>query len=325
MDDLWNNDEIYKNRDAATTSLVAIMAELKYFDEQFLYYGTAYVENGKIKYRINENALSIYQFFASAAERKLCPMPIVSHIQMRKVPSGKEGEIAMEVRAQFVEKLRRYYPKELFQILWKLGNTTSSDQALPILLEWQEELLFCFHADKIQLFTGAVKLAFGAKILRDESFYKLVRWCNKRSEQIQHSINIVWRDKHSYYGFLYWKEGCWEAYSNAELSIVMEHLCDRMIMGLCCTPIFEKHYWFDSKPSWSIKNWRTQFEHDMKEQMNENYFNWLKKIQSVPSVVDLRLFQESIDRIDQEKNPFARKALLFYGSKWHCHKSICKK
>lgn len=318
MDDLWNNSEIYKNRDATTTSLVAIMAELKYFDEQFLYYGTAYAEDGKIKYRMNENALPIYQFFAHASERKLYPIPVVNYIQMRKVPSGKESEIAAEVRKQFVERLEEDYPKELFQILLRFGNTISSDRALPIFLDWQEELLFCFHADSIQLFSGAIQWAFDAKLLRLESFNKLMAWCDERKEQIQHSTNVIWRDKRFYYGFLYWKDEHLEAYSNAELSIVMEHLCALMIDGIYCTPIFEKYYWFDSNPSWNIKKWRIQFEQDMKQQMNEKYFYWIKKILAVPAVIDAQLFQNSVDKIDGDKYPLAVKALLFYGSKWHC-------
>ena len=267
---------------------------------------------------MNENALPIYQFFEHASERNLYPTPIINHVQMKKVPSGKESEAAAEVRNRFVEKLKGYYPKELFQILLKLGNTASSNQALRVLLEWQEELLFCFHADRIQLFHGAVKLAFDAKVLNDDSFHNFIKWCDKRNEQIQQSINVVWRDKHFYYGFLYWKNGRFEAYSNAELSIVMEHLSICMINGIFCTPIFEKYYWFDANPSWSPRNWRLQFEQDMKQQMDEVYFNWLKKIVSVPSVIDTQLYQNYIDEIDKENYPLAVKALLFYGSKWHC-------
>ena len=57
---MLTNDDIYKSRDASASDLVAIMMELKYFDEQFLYYGLAYAEDGVIKYRLNASKKAFF-------------------------------------------------------------------------------------------------------------------------------------------------------------------------------------------------------------------------------------------------------------------------
>ena len=59
---MLTNDEIYQSRDVSTAEMVAVMMELKYFDEQFLYYGLAYAEDGVIKYRLNDNPLPLCRF-----------------------------------------------------------------------------------------------------------------------------------------------------------------------------------------------------------------------------------------------------------------------
>lgn len=196
-----NQSEIYKNRDAETTSLVAMMAELKYFDEQFLFYGTVYVEHGIIKYRLNSKALPIYQFFYKAAERDLCPTMIMKHIQMKKVPSGKEEVIAAEVRNDFVQELQRCYPRELFLILYELEKTPNSDIAKEFLLKLQDELQFCYKIDEITLLMGLINMAYDAKKVRKESYNQLICWCNKRMEQIQQSVNVIWSEKRYYIWF----------------------------------------------------------------------------------------------------------------------------
>ena len=38
---MLSNADIYKSRDVTTAETVAQMAQLKYFDEQYLYYGCA--------------------------------------------------------------------------------------------------------------------------------------------------------------------------------------------------------------------------------------------------------------------------------------------
>ena len=59
---MLSNADIYKSRDVTTAETVAQMAQLKYFDEQYLYYGCAYLYEGTIKYRLHENAEKIAAF-----------------------------------------------------------------------------------------------------------------------------------------------------------------------------------------------------------------------------------------------------------------------
>lgn len=315
---LMNQSEIYKNRDAETTSLVAIMAELKYFDEQFLFYGTVYVENGIIKYRLNSKATPIYNFFSKAAQKNLCPTLIMKHIQMVKVPSGKEDEVAAQVRDIFVQKLIEYYPKKFFLILHELEQIPATDVAEEILLQLQDELMFCFEIDEINLFIGIINMAFDAKKIQKDAYSQLIDWCDRRIEQIQRSVHVIWSDKRYYYGFLYLEHNCVQAYSNADFSNVVEHLCAFEIKNVFCTPIFSKYYWFDAKPMMTLKEWRIIFEKDMMQLMDEEYWKNVRKIKNLEPTITPKFYLERLEMIDRKKYPKAIETLLYYGGKWDC-------
>ena len=63
---MLENKDVYKSRDVTTTEMVAIMMELKYFDEQFMYYGCAYAKDGHVEYRINNDVSRLYRFGKTA-------------------------------------------------------------------------------------------------------------------------------------------------------------------------------------------------------------------------------------------------------------------
>ena len=86
---MLTNDEIYQSRDVSTAEMVAVMMELKYFDEQFLYYGLAYAEDGVIKYRLNDNPLPLCRFWADCTQKGLYPTGLTQHVQLAKVPSTR--------------------------------------------------------------------------------------------------------------------------------------------------------------------------------------------------------------------------------------------
>lgn len=100
----------------------------------------------------------------------------------------------------------------------------------------------------------------------------------------------------------------------------MEHLCALKVKGVFCTPIFSKYYWFDEKPTRTLKEWRNQFELDMKLYMNEAYLENLKWLLSMPSPILKESFLGHLEMIEKEKYPKAIETLLYYGDKWNCRK-----
>ena len=204
---MLTNKDIYKSRDTTVSELVAQMMELKYFDEQFMYYATAYVENDVIKYRLNRSASAMYDFWANSMERHIYPTGVKRHVQLLKVPSGKEEEKAMEVRDTFIIKLQKMFPKELFQMLAALGAVPPTDGAKDLLEQWQDELELCYEEDQICLYAEASKEAYNRKILTDETWEKIKQWVKSRQEQISRNQNVIWNNKKYIYGYLFEQNG----------------------------------------------------------------------------------------------------------------------
>lgn len=313
---MLTNDDIYKSRDASTSDLVAIMMELKYFDEQFLYYGLAYAEDGVIKYRLNAKPLPICQFQTACLQKGLFPTNITTHVELAKVPSGQEEAVAAQVREAFLTKLKASYPKALFQALVDLGSICATDAAQAILSPWQAELELCFAADEIALFNGLCQMAYAAKLLTAPVYQTYAAWAAKRTAQIQNCENVIWRDKRYFYGFLYWQDGQRRLYSNAELPIVMDHAYALKAQGIPCTPIHSKHYWFDAQSQWSIRQWREYFEADLQTLADDAYCQRFFALRALPSPISPQQFADACTAVDTTLYPQAAKTLGYYRERW---------
>lgn len=313
---MLRNDDIYCSRDASVSQLVAIMMELKYFDQQFLYYGMAYVCDGIIQYRLNENPLPIYQFYAQSAQQGLCPTGITTHVQLIKVPSGHEAATAAKVRDAFITQLKADYPKALFQALEQLNTIAATDIAWETLNEWHDQLELCFDADQIQLFLGLCQMAYEAKILTHTAYTTLKSWAQQRAAQIANCENVIWRDKRYFYGFLYWKNDEKRIYCNTYLPIVMDRAYQLKAQGVSCTPILSKHYWFDAQKSWSIMNWRSKFEADLWQLFDANYLSRFQAIRTLSTPIQPQTFAAAFSALDTARFAEASKVLNYYRNRW---------
>ncbi len=313
---MLTNDEIYQSRDVSTAEMVAAMMALKYFDEQFLYYALAYAENGVIKYRLNDNPLPLYQFWADSTHRGLYPTGITKHVQLAKVPSGQEETVAAQVRQTFAEKLSACYPKSLFQALTYLGSQTATNTALEPLTLWQNDLELCYEQDRINCFASLCQMAYEAKLLTASAYHRLTQWSSQRSEQIANCENVIWHDKHYFYGFLYWQDGQEHIYSNAELPLVLDHAYTAQSAGLACTPVLCKHYWFDAHLDWNIIKWRSLFEADLLHIYDADYKEQFQALRALPPAISQKQFAAACSAVDNDHYPEAAKTLGYYRNRW---------
>ncbi|PWM49706.1 MAG: hypothetical protein DBX41_06740 [Clostridiales bacterium] len=313
---MLSNADIYKSRDVTTAETVAQMAQLKYFDEQYLYYGCAYLYEGTIKYRLHENAEKMAAFWEKSFEFGIYPTDISKYVRLLKTPSGKEYEKAEQVQREFALKLAQTYPQELFLALKELGDIAPTDAALAELTLWQDELDLCYERDKIELFSGAVALCFKQKKLCTASYEQFKQWIKARLDLINNCECSIWRDKHWFYGFGYQDGASAQFYANASEFIARSHHYDLMSEGASCTPIFKKAYWFDENPDWPIRKWRSRFEEDMKGLMSEEYQQRLRHLSEVSVTADKEKLAYWLTAVDGEKFPQAHKVLSYYRSLW---------
>ncbi len=312
------NHQGSKVRDEAAAGMVALLMELKYFDEQFVYYGTAYVEDNRIKYRMHDKAEKMYQFFEKSTGKDLYPTGIVRYVQYKKVPSGKENDVAVEVQASLAEYLKEIYPKELFYLLRKTGAVPAKNSAYSILLKWQDKLELCFEKDQIALFVGIVKLAYKAKMIDTDTLKQFTDWADDKIAQIVSHTNLKWRKPYQMHGFLYWENGKQKSYVNALWYKVAEHQYTLLANKVLCTPIFSKTYWLDNLPTRDLLKWRDTFEKELPILMNDTYCEYLHQIWDLTSTIDYEWYRELCAGIDIVHYPETQKVLDYYGMIWRC-------
>ena len=313
---MLSQEDIYKSRDVSTAEMVAMLAELKYFDEQFIYYGCAYAQDGVVKYRINEKAEKLYRFWQNSEANGIYPTNITKYVQLLKVPSGKEQEKRLLVQQAVVEKLKEDYPLILFQALSDLGATVAEDRAAEILRTWQDELDLCYEEDRIELFAGCVRLAFEAKLLTKTTFQAFEKWLEARKEIIGNCENVIWRDKRYFYGFVYWQDGRAQIYSNADETIVQKHRYDVLCQKMYSTPIFTKYYWFDSQPQYTISQWRALFEKQLLALVQEEGSKYLQQIWQLPAIVQKAQLDKWLEQMAGQQYTDALQVLSYYQMRW---------
>lgn len=317
---MLENKDIYKSRDVTTTEMVAIMMDLKYFDEQFMYYGCAYAKNGQIIYRIHDKVDRLYHFWRNSEDYNIYPTNITRFVRLLKVPSGKEREKAQLIEAEFVDKLKRTYPMLLFRALDDMGKTKNLNLSWSILDAWRERLEICYDTDQIELYHGAVQIAYDAKLLLKESYDVLIEWLKQRKELIDSCENVLCQDKKYFYGIAYWDDDKMNIYSNAEEYIVSEHRYNLMTQGIPCSYIFGKYYWIDSEPSLSNKKWRDRFEKDFSAALTQDNVHDLKALYSLPNAVNEEKYlnwQRKIENnIQDESIEVARSVMAYYKKRW---------
>lgn len=312
---MLTNEQIYKNRDAEATSEVSVLLELKYFDEQFLYYGTAYAENGRVKYRIHDNAEAMYRFVTYSAEQNRYPTEIRTYVKMEKVPSGMERNVEEKIRLAFVEQLQKDYSPELFRLLERYGNIPANDDAFAMLEGLREALEYCYQEEQIVLFTGLVQEAFDEKILTNASRIKLQDWIDRRLAIIRECQTDTGR-KRTFYGFMALEQDEWKLYANAEEINIRNKRYQKMTEGVLCTPVFSKVYWLDKVPQRSLKGWRDVFSAEIHEYMDDAYQNQVRMLHDIPGPIDRQRFGDDAQKVADRLTTLDERTLHYYENRW---------
>lgn len=317
MENTPTASEIYHNRDAETAIEVSRLMELKYFDTQFLYYGVAYAEQGRVKYRLHDNAERMVRFVGQCAEKGLYPTEIRSRTTLKKAPSGHEQIVAEEARQEFVELLKQEYPVEFYRGLTGLGETVADNTAEERLREEQKKLEYCYDPDKIQLFQGLVQMAFEQKVLQPGALQEFRTWSRKRLEVIRDCTNIFRNRKKTFYGYRYLENGVWHSYCNGDLITAEKRRYEAMVQGMVCTPMAAKDYWLDSCPDKKIPLWKAEAEAYFNTLMDEAYLACLLDLRNMHNHVDAEKLAELIHRMEQQNAHQAVRTLRYYQNCWN--------
>lgn len=305
-------------RDLDVNSEVMDLLENGYFNDEISFYGCAYVKGGRIYYRLHEKEEAIRHFLHESAPKALYPTLLEKISQREKIPSGEMETARERVRMAFVQALQQKYPTTYFETLAPLAKWPAVNIALPLLKEWQEALFANFEADNLQLFTGALQMCYGAKLLEESNYQLLSAWQEDRLLQISRQHRGLGKHNKVFAGFAYKPEEEWRYFYDAnELVVCRKH---EQLSGqpIVVTPIFRKHYGIDTLGIRAMADLEKQFIQTLTSSLSPVYLTAIQTLKQLPSAIPKTLFSRQEEKMQGLSSNRAKDAFAFWGRRWQC-------
>ena len=201
-----NEKKHFRNEDLQAGVDFETALKLGCFYKEFMYYAVAYSTPKGIACRISAKERTMQQFVYKSLEEGLYPTPIKQHIQRLAAPSGQESSIKIKVKKEAARKIFDLYNETYFQCLSKLTAVAASDDALPLLLKWQEQLEGIYDKELLDLFQGLIYTALESKVLSMPYYLELMRWIDRIYRELESDIIPKKQYKKTMSAFAYTKD-----------------------------------------------------------------------------------------------------------------------
>lgn len=304
------------SRDEACASGASFLASLGAFGEDILMYGCAYLENGKVIYRISPDAGQIYQFQTRSAHQQLYPTAVADNIHRTTVAGGMREQIAYEAKLALAHQLQTQYPRCFFELLEPFTKTPANNSSFALLAEMADTIDGYFDDGKMQLLEGTMELAYDAKVLDEEGYQSLSQWLQKTRHQMEGDTIVQDKICRTMYGFCYQEtNGVIKSVLNAQAVRVYERRAALLQAGKLAGPMMQRTYWV--KDFGQISTARENFKALLEQLQNEDYFALLSAIKILPTAIDQTAFQQALAQIEASGASKAIADFKGYGYRWN--------
>lgn len=303
-------------RDERCAADVAYMASMGSFGEDFLMYGCAYLEHGKVTYRISPEASQLYLFQEKCAHQQLYPTTVTSFIHHTAVPGGMREQVAHQTKLLLAQQLREQYPHCFFEWLEPFTQTKANNSSFDLLADMAYAIDGYFDEGQLQLMEGTMELAYGAKVLNDSGYAELLQWLEKTRRQMEADSVIQDVCSRTLYGFCYQDNaGNIKSSMNAQLEKAYEKHTSLELSGKLVGPVMQRTYWMKSFNDMNMV--REAFKGWLEGLQNENYFALLTKLKALPTVINQDAFAQALQQIEECGQAQAIADFKLYGRRWN--------
>lgn len=314
----WENGSMYfeNNKDLMAAQDFAAALKLGCFDQSFMYFGTAYLDDQGVNYRISAKEDHLQLFVRQSASQGIYPTPIMRHIKRCPVPSGHEDAIGLAVKKETARAIRQRYQQDYFIALAQLSNLTPNDGAYTLLSSWQEDLEGVYDAEELQLFGHGVQMAVNSKVLGAAHDLAFKGWLKAQYRQLENEPIIKGHYKKVLSGFAYEDQrGQLRYFYDAKKEVAYAEQASYVDQGVFSTPVYTKTLWLKEMSDFPVA--RTAFANEMKAHFEQGYLERLRDIKALPSAISSSLFQELCLRVKETCSDEAYRTFLSYGYRWN--------
>ena len=311
-------DFIDNNKDIKIAQDFNTALKLGCFDQEFVYYGIGYLDQGEIKYKVSADKTILQKFYLKSASDDIYTTNIVRFDKLCPVPSGKEDSIKLQMKQQTALQVRRLYNKYYFMMLESIRHTPASDYAYALLEECKNNLEGEYDQARINLFEQLVQIAVNSKCLTIQKELEFQRWINEQYKQLENDlVKSAGYYKRTLYGFAYLDNNQTVRYfSDATEHVVNDTYIAKQVEGIVCSPIYSKKIVLNSMSFFQKE--KSKFQEEMKVLLGEEYMPMVRKIKEMPSAIEQQIFLEKCEAVKAACSEEAYRAFLAYGYRWNC-------
>lgn len=286
-----------------------------FMEEEFACYGTAFVENGKIKYYISTTERSMNRFVARSMMKNIYPTPPKYYVMRCNVSAGLKDDIRQQFKLDTAYALKEDYSPLYFQAMEVLSAYPVDNAAMPILEIMSKEIENTFDKIALEIFRGVVLEALTMKHLTQEGYSYWQNWLDNEYRKMEEDIQEYNYYKRTYSGFAYLQNERIYFIRNAFETKTIERRIALITEGKIVSPILRKDYYASTYGE--LDQGRENFSLIMKDYFNEGFFEYIKEMYALPSVVPKEAFQQWQKRLAEVGSKKENDSLRYHENLWN--------
>lgn len=305
-------DFVLQFRDEQVAEEVRRKAELGWLDMEFMVYGTAYLKNDQMYYRISSEEKDIYAFIeASLAEHIFCG-DVLSLYKRCSVPIGTKEDKEIELAKQLGQQLKNKYPRELFELLQELSEAVQGDESYGWLLQMQEALEGVFEEERLGWFESQLEACYGSQRLSNQHYFEFKQWLKEeRRYMLDDAIakdscaktfyGLMAEDATSQAGFRYFEDSLAVYIYKKKFALEAQ--------GRLTSPLFARTYWYHyGQRMGTMKN---DYLRAMQQVMDARYWTQLRAVNTAKIISGSG--EEALKQMSEEARATYRRYLGRWG------------
>ena len=303
------------NHDKICCAAFASMYELGYMDDEYTFFGTAYIEEGKRRCYISSDREKVYAFVKKCREKDIYPSVIENKIKRVRVNGGEKEQVAQQLKLDFAKELGTKYPRAFLEKLQIIALCPINNKAAALVRRVRDNLEGCFDEDALQLLEGVVEFAYEAKILTNAEYYEHIEWLKREREFLAERTRAATNFRTKIIGFAYEKNNKIKYYSNAVEARAMEKRKELLCQGVFVTPVFSKEYYFNDFNE--LPQCIDKFDKYIESRMDGQYLKLIRILYEMIPEINITSLKELETGVMEKWGRGADETVRYYKTLWH--------
>lgn len=277
----------YGGRDQAIGNYYEKLLQAGAVDEEFQLFGCMYLEKGEPGFFVTEREAKMFRFQMDCEQKNIYCTPVSRHTYWSKVTKGERQQLKRQYQFDVIKKLEQQYSDDFFCIIEKIEAIAPTNTAAELLDSWKQQLDSCYDMDLIQLYEASIATALQMKVLTPFTGMSYLEWVNHIKQQFQEDAVQQEGETHVYAGLAYLDQASTEIHylQFGKHYTAWQKRQALLLQGKLVSPVFLKTMYYISNDFQTIQAKRQEFATCMREKMNIGYFEKIKGLYQLPSIM----------------------------------------